>query len=244
MPRQSTCSCTLCELEPRMLGTLAIGEANGFAAFAASTPLRKYASAADLLGSLRSLSADSCSDQLLAECLKVHSLQPVFVGTLLTVAFLPMLHRTVRRVLLFQSALAEEDVSQEALRVFLQILQSNEIHVRRSHFAFAISRSVKRQLFAWAQRESMKDSRISGDSETSAIVDIENSFEPHAELHHFLDRCVRKGDLTDAELDLLIQYKLEANRLDDFEASNGQSSNALRQRLKRLIAKLRRVAQS
>ena len=51
-----------------------------------------------------------------------------------------------------------------------------------------------------------------------------------------------KGMLTDSELDLLIQFKLDGNTGEELAALNGSSSNAVRQRFKRLLAKLRRLA--
>lgn len=242
MPPRSTCRCTLCELEIRMLRNLAFTEKDIFSGPATPLPLRNYSSTADLLLPLRSSPANSTSDQLLGECLKIHAAQPVFIETLLILAFLPMLHRAVRRVLLFQPALAEEDVTQQALSSLLQFLQSDEMQTRRTHFAFAISRAVKRHLFAWAQREGMHEAPLKFAPDVLASLIIEDSFESYAQLRHFLDRCAVKGDLTSAELELLSQYKLEATHGEDFDNSNGHSSNALRQRLKRLLAKLRRLA--
>jgi len=54
---------------------------------------------------------------------------------------------------------------------------------------------------------------------------------------------VTKGLLADAELDLLIQFKLNGTSREEFADFNGTSSNAVRQKLKRLVAKLRRLAQ-
>jgi hypothetical protein len=157
--------------------------------------------------------------------------------------FVPMLHRTIRRVMRYQPALAEEDVTQQALSFLLQFLRSEEMQIRQTHFAFAISRAVKRQVFEWARREGMKDALL--DRRGGDIVlplALEESFERYAQLRHFLQRCVARGALTEAELDLLIRFKLEGTNGDDFDSPNGTASNALRQRLKRLLAKLRRLA--
>ena len=53
-------------------------------------------------------------------------------------------------------------------------------------------------------------------------------------LRHFLHRCEARGLLTGQDLELLVHFKLEAipNR-----------TNASRQRMKRLVGKLRRIAQ-
>jgi hypothetical protein len=40
----------------------------------------------------------------------------------------------------------------------------------------------------------------------------------------------------------IFEFKLEGSNGDDFDSSNGNASNALRQKLKRLLAKLRRLA--
>ncbi len=69
------------------------------------------------------------------------------------VAFVPVLHGTVRRIAKQQLRLTRADITQQALSVFLQVLRSDEMEKRQSHFAFAISRAVKRQLFEWAGRE-------------------------------------------------------------------------------------------
>ncbi len=116
------------------------------------------------------------------------------------------------------------------------------MQARQSHFAFAISRAVKRQVFEWARREQMKDLLLNHVSDIFDPVAVEEPFERHAQLRHFLHRCVTRGDLSDAELDLLIQFKLEGANGEDFESFNGNASNAVRQRLKRLLAKLRRLA--
>jgi len=80
------------------------------------------------------------------------------------------------------------------------------------------------------------------DAEASVFIELEDSFERYALLRHFLHRCLTKGVLADAELDLLIQFKLDGNSGEELAALNGSSSNAVRQRFKRLLAKLRRLA--
>jgi len=100
---------------------------------------------------------------------------------------------------------------------------------------------VKRQLFEWANRESHKSGLINNNGDVFAAAAVEESFERHALLRHFLNKCVANGSLTGAELNLLIQFKLEGG--NERELSNAYSSNAVRQRLKRLLKKLRRLAQ-
>ena len=142
-----------------------------------------------------------------------------------------------------QPGLSPEDMSQQALSFLLQYLRSQELQARQSHFAFAISRAVKRQLFEWASRENGKMRVMDHyDGEALTSLTFEEPFERYAFLRHFLHRCVTKGLLTDSELNLLIDLKLNGTNGEEFADFNGTSSNAVRQRLKRLLAKLRRLA--
>jgi DNA-directed RNA polymerase specialized sigma24 family protein len=180
---------------------------------------------------------------LLRELYASREINPAFIEGVLVLVFLPMLHGTIRRVGRQQPGLAQEDITQQTLSFLLQYLRSDELRSRQSHFAFAISRAVKRQVFEWANRERGKTGFVRYyDGETFAALAAEEPFGRYALLRHFLHRCVKKGLLADAELDLLIQFKLKGTNGEEFADFNGTSSNAVRQRLKRLLAKLRRLA--
>src|SRR5438445_5844277 len=241
MPRETTCACSVCEMELRLLASLAD---EAFLAFTESSQLQGHSSVADLVRLLRTAPAHSQSDGVLGELLKGRAARPSFIDSLLLLVFVPMLHRTVRRVVMWQPLLAEEDVVQHALGVLLEFLRSDDMRVRQSHFAFAISRAVKRQVFAWAAREGMKQALVNHAGDAFPPLVIEEPIERYAQLRHFLHRCAARGDLTYSEWDLLIQFKLEGlHNGEDLHASNGNSSsNAVRQKLKRLLAKLRRLA--
>ena len=176
-----------------------------------------------------------------AKFLIARPLEPTFIESVLILAFLPTLHGTVRRVGKQQAGLSQEDIIQQTLTFLLQYLRSEELHSRQSHFAFAISRAVKRKIFEWAHRES-RGNEIAppGTSVVDALTE-DDSFERHLLLRHFLNRCVAKRLITDSELNLLIDYKLDDGSLDS-KQSDGNSTNAIRQKLKRLLRKLRRIA--
>jgi len=244
MPAGVSCDCILCNIETQLLRDLSRGESDALGELSSkSGRLRAYPSVSSLLSHLKNSPADVRSDELLRELVAVRPSNPVFIESLLVLTFLPMLHGTVRRVFRQQPGLSSEDISQEALSFLLQFLRSEELQARGSHFAFAISRAVKRQVFEWASRESRKmavTNRYGGEALTSPS--FEEPFERYAFLRHFLHRCVTKGLLTDAELNLLIDLKLNGTNGEEFADFNGTSSNAVRQRLKRLLAKLRRLA--
>jgi DNA-directed RNA polymerase specialized sigma24 family protein len=244
MPAGGTCGCTLCKIELRLLRDLSHTDSRALSeVFSVSELLRTYPSVSSLLSDLKASPADARSDQLLHELFAIRASTPAITESLLILTFLPMLHGTVRRVFKQQPGLSLEDISQQVLSFLLQYLRSRELQARQSHFAFAISRAVKRQVFEWASRESGKMGVTDHyDGEARALLTFEESFERYAFLRHFLLRCVTKGLLTDSELNLLIDLKLNGTNGEEFADFNGTSSNAIRQRLKRLLAKLRRLA--
>jgi DNA-directed RNA polymerase specialized sigma24 family protein len=244
MPPGATCNCALCSIEERLLRDLTFSESTAFyELLSASNNLRQFPSVSALLLHLRTSPAAAKSDQLVRELFAARATNPVFVESLLVLVFLPMLHGTIRRVAKQQPALLAEDISQQALVVLLQFLRSHELRTRQSHFAFAISRTVKRQVFKWANREGGRNGTVNGTAELLAALTVDEPLERHALLRHFLYRCVTKGLITEPELNLLIEFKLEGTTGNELCESNGTSSNALRQRLKRLLGKLRRLAQ-
>src|ERR1700723_838812 len=246
MPPEVTCSCALCNIEVRLLSDLSYAEAGAIdKLFSTSQSLGQYSSASNLLSHLKTSPTDATSDELLRELFAIRTLKAESIESLLVLAFLPMVHGTVRRVARQQPGLSYEDITQQALSFLLQFLCSSELQKRQSHFAFAISRAVKRQLFEWASRESGKAGFENyDDGKTFAALAVDNSFERYAVLRHFLHRCVTKSLLTNSELNLLIDFKLYGTNGEEFADFNGTSSNAVRQRLKRLLAKLRRLAPS
>ncbi len=242
MPLEVPCRCALCDIEADLLSELALTDTVP-APFSAFPALLQHYSVLSLLSHLRTSPADAGSDDLFRELFALRETKPAFVESLLILVFLPMLHRTIRLVARQQGSLAEEDITQQVLSFLLQFLRSPELQIRQSHFAFAISRAVKRQIFEWANRESLKASVLDHPhSEASCFLTLEDPFERYTLLRHFLHRCMTKGLLTDSELNLLVQFKLDGNTGEEMAAFNRSSSNAVRQRFKRLLAKLRRLA--
>lgn len=245
MREGSCCRCPLCCIEMR-LTTQVVSATDDYKALlvSASSGLQAFASSTSLLSHLRTMQVDARSDELFRELLRTHPRNTQFVEALILLAFFPMLHGTVRRVAQRQPTLSYADVAQQALGLFLEFLRSEEFEKRQSHFAFTLSRAVKRQMFEWANREGGLVAAQSQDmAEALAALSVDEPMERHALLRHFLHRCVTRGLLTAAELGLLIQFKLDGNGAEEIGEANSISSNAVRQKMKRLLAKLRRLAQ-
>jgi uncharacterized protein with von Willebrand factor type A (vWA) domain len=149
-----------------------------------------------------------------------------------------MLHRISRQVLTRCPALSPDDVAQHVVTALLESLESQEFAIRDSHIAFALTRLLRRNVFVWAERESRRGLLSSKEGEAVEHSPHEDGAEPierAAFLRHFLDRCQKRGVLSDEDLELLLQFKLD-------EPPGKGYSNASRQRMKRLVGKLRRAA--
>jgi DNA-directed RNA polymerase specialized sigma24 family protein len=244
VPLQIPCHCTLCDIEAQMLSELTRLDSSLVNGLLSACPaLLQLSTINNLLSHLRTSPADAANDDLFREIFALRGTNPAFAESVLVLVFLPMLHRVVRLISRQQESLSEEDIAQQVLFFFLKFLAAPDMVTRRSHFAFAIAREVKRHIFEWAKRESTTAARLDhADAEASVFIELEDSFEQYAVLRHFLHRCLTKGMLADSELDLLIQFKLDGNTGEELAALNGSSSNAVRQRFKRLLAKLRRLA--
>jgi DNA-directed RNA polymerase specialized sigma24 family protein len=239
-----SCRCLLCRIEKQLAEELASSiTAYDAVRGSAANGLCAFASPFHLLSHLKATQAGPSSDDLFRELLEARSIEPRFVETLMIVAFIPVLHGTVRRIAKQQLRLTRADITQQALSVFLQVLRSEQIEKRQSHFAFAISRAVKRQLFEWAGCEGAVHGPGREEEQQAPLPFRDDDFmERHAVLRHFLHRCIAKGLLGTAELHLLIQIKLDGNTGEEIAQANSTTSNAVRQRMKRLLAKLRRLA--
>jgi hypothetical protein len=162
----------------------------------------------------------------------------------LLLAFIPALHSTARQISLRYPLLAADDTAQHLVATFLEVLGSTELLLRGSHLPFVISRMLKRNGFDWAEREARSPTNGAADEplpESAGTTGASRSFEQAVLLRHFLFRCQREGLLTGQDLELLLEIKLEGTA--GGEPGHSTYSNALRQRIKRLLRKLRRAAQ-
>ena len=160
---------------------------------------------------------------------------------ILLLAFIPVLHSTVRQLHRQYPLLSNEDTAQHLVVSLLEALDSPGLLARNSHLPFAISRMVKRRMFEWAERQNRTPGNSERDepmAEADVNSGIPESIEQAVLLRHFLCRCQREGLLTGSDLGVLVDIKLDGN----FGEQNGEYSNALRQKIKRLLHKLRKAA--
>jgi hypothetical protein len=241
-----SCRCLLCVMERHLTEQFAGREGqNTYRQFVAfSTVLSVFPAASDLISFLHTQQTERNGNQskngILAELLR-GATDNGRSGTsqeLLLWAFVPMLHRISRQVITRSPILRPDDVAQHIVTALLESFGSPEFAGRDSHLAFAIARQLRRNVFAWAQRESRSVMHGFGGAISVERVSHGDGLQPiesAAILRHFLDRCRQRGVLSVEDLELLVHFKLD-------ELPSAEYSNASRQRMKRLLAKLRRAA--
>ena len=72
---------------------------------------------------------------------------------MLLLILMPAVHRTSRQIAYGFPSLARDDVAQQLITSLLQILRSKSMLKQQSHFAFTITRLMRRHAFRWAIRE-------------------------------------------------------------------------------------------
>ena len=246
MNRESHCRCLLCGMERRLTEQFATDEGREtYRQFASFSPaLSPFPAAPELLSYLHTEHAVGTGtyskDGIFAELLRGtrRNDRASTPRELLLLAFVPMLHRLSRQVATRCPLLAPDDVAQHVVLALLESFDSSEFVGRESHVAFAVGRLLRRNVFAWAERESR--GRANGSDDAGAVervagCDGSQPIERAAVLRHFLDRCRQRGVLSAEDLELLVQFKLG-------ESFDADYSNASRQRMKRIVGKLRRAA--
>lgn len=248
----ANCHCLICELE------------NSVAAELQDDPMRqKYSAAAASSGALAGFpnafslieklhARDDRQDNLRTDPLlldllghyRLSSSEPVWQRLLLLV-FIPTIHRTASQISARFPSLARQDIAQNVLAIFLERLHSEELHRRRSHIAFAVARTLRRQAFRWAIHESRNRPLESEEAPAGAEgVASGGPFAAGILLHEFLDDCEKTGWLSPVERALLLQFKVEGISCAELARRNGHSAVAIRHRIQRLLERLRRIARN
>jgi len=255
MGKFSHCTCTICDVEECIGAELELQESHiryrQFSVY--NSLLARFPTALDLVAKFH-----TCRDARDGHCLSDRIFvallsSPVtpedwdYVERILMLLFTPTAHAVVRHVSCHYQSLAREDLSQLALTTLIQCLRSKSWQSQRSHFGYTLTRSLRRTLFQWARDEFQSTPQFAAQKlgqEFRVSQTAEESFERNAILRHFLNLCEAKAFLTPDEMNLLIDLKLEETVEAGISGPNGRTSNPFRQRVKRLMTKLRRVART
>jgi hypothetical protein len=249
----SNCGCGVCEIERSIVAELGFDDSKKrYGELAAGRLLLlAYPTPAELVAQLHACrnggDPDHISDRIFIELLNDHIFASHWelLERLLLLIFIPAVHATVRQVGNRYPFLPREDIAQHALTTLLHSLRSGDWRTRRSHFAFSMARKLRRSTFEWANREFRQTSQFAAQEIGGAFPfaqTAEEAFERNAILRNFLSLCQERAYLTPEELNLLIEFKPEAASGNGLTAPSRRRSNIFRQKLKRLMNKLRRLA--
>lgn len=253
MSERSACNCSICGVEQALIEELEEEKtAQQYHRLAReSSILSGFPTALALLRRLRDTTTDEnqgdSSDDILRELLRPgESRGQELRQRLVLLILMPAVHRTSRQIAYGFPSLARDDIGQQLLTSILEILQSKPLLKQQSHFAFTITRLMRRHSFRWAIREG----RLAPTQELAmpviadAVPEAGVGFETKVHLREFLRRCLYDGQLTETEHDLLMFFKIEGVSAEILAAREGLSEVAFRHRMQRVLDKLRRIAQS
>jgi DNA-directed RNA polymerase specialized sigma24 family protein len=255
MGNRSNCRCGICEIEKSIVAELGSADSKDwYGELVAERPLLlAYPAPSELVAQLHACrngrDPDQLSDRIFVELLndRVLGNHGELLEKLLLLIFIPAIHATVRQISSRYAFLPREDIGQHALTTLLQSLRSEAWRTRHSHFAFTMARRLKRSAFEWADREFRSTAQFAaqqiGDEFPSAQT-AEEAFERNAVLRNFLGLCQERSYLTPEDMNLLIEFKLEGTSEQGLAEPSDRTSNIFRQRLKRLMSKLRRLART
>jgi hypothetical protein len=241
MSARPCCGCPLCRIENEFLAEFLDNDrlASCRKILASAPELAAFSGLGPLLAHLRLCRDARSTDAILRALLQAKPISADgTVERIFLLAFLPHMHAAMRSVLRRYPQLSPEDASQSILQSLLHFLDSRQLQARRDFLGFAIARRVKRVGFEWAEHE-IRSLVFEPTTDRFDLNGFDDSFERLVLLRHFLDSAVRRGVLNTDELDLLIQFKLENGLNGDIPEIH---TNAHRQRLKRLVLKLRHLA--
>jgi len=210
------CDCHICEVERRIFDLLAESPGNiRFLKLAASSPvLAKFADVSELLAYLHSSRTGDyvCSDasQLLTALVDARTTvsDSEVIHSVLVLAFAPTIHRTYREVCTWFRELEPEDIGQQILAFFLELLVSPVAESLVSILPIAVSRSLRKTCFRWAVKEQRTLLKRQDETEGSERA-VDATFESVSVLKDFLDYCSRQGFLSRFERELLIKFKID-----------------------------------
>jgi DNA-directed RNA polymerase specialized sigma24 family protein len=251
MKAGSDCDCLICRLEQSLLDELnhekRMEEYQRWAA--SSEILAPFPTVRQLLAHLHRQGNDqnSSADEVIRELVRAGASRPSrsLWQSLLLLVFIPTIHRTTSQIRAAFPSLGREDTAQQLFATLLEFLDSPDLRSRRSHFAFAVARRMRRNAFRWAIRESRLDLPTDWNPTPAAPQESdETREESHAGvlLVKFLDDCQRRGWLSGEERQLLTEFKLEGLTAAELAGRSARSATAIHRRIQRLVDRLRRIA--
>jgi DNA-directed RNA polymerase specialized sigma24 family protein len=165
-------------------------------------------------------------------------------NSVLVLSFVPMIHRTYREVRAWFREIEAEDIAQQILTLFLELVDSATPITISNHLPIALTRTLRKNAFRWAEKEKrLTVQREIDKSQTSEEPGAIDTFETVAVLNDFLDHCHRIGILSVFERELLIKLKVEGFFAKEIiHTHTALSEKAVHWRVERILQRLHKAA--
>ena len=167
-------------------------------------------------------------------------------NSVLVLAFMPAIHRTYSEARAWFRELPTDDVSQQTLTSFLELAASAPVGLVDGQLSFLLARSLRRNVFRWAQKEMIilrEREKTLEELREASVPSFNESFETVSILNDFLDYAHHRGALTSFERDLLIKLRIEGFLAKEVAHTNTVlSPRAVQCRIERILDRLRNMA--
>ena len=246
------CKCHICKVEHHLFKSLAEPRASvQFSTLALNSPaLARFSNVSELLTDLHTRrngdSGASLAGELISALIYVGTAVPdvELIQSVLVLAFTPTIHRTHRELCAWFRELEPEDIAQQILMLFLELVTSASPTLMNSHLPIALTRTLRKNAFRWAEKEQrfaiQREAEKSGQTAEAFGYD---AFETVAVLNDFLDHCQRTGILSVFERDLLIRLKVDGFFAKEIiHTHTALSENAVHCRVLRILQRLQKAA--
>jgi len=248
MHSENNCKCVVCNVEAVLLGSFSTQTARThFKALARNYPaLSHFMLPTDLLAHLRdrreAVTHDSGNQILHSLIHAVSDKSFEELGQqLLLVAFTPAIHKIYREICQRFPMVYPDDVAQQTWVAFIETTKSPAIPRQNGQLPVALVMNCRKAMLRWAAREARRLSIVRHGFEQFSEPACEDKFEGVV----LLEDLLRQAQLSQAESQLLLKFKWEGMGAKALAQDDGYSTaNAMHSRLKRILKRLRRIAQA
>ena len=248
------CDCHICKVEDHLFDVLTEPPGNSrFLALAASSPvLAKFTNISELLAYLHSPRtgdydwSDAGLTLTALVAARATARDSELIHSVLVLAFAPTIHRTYTEVCAWFRELEPADIGQQILAFFLELVASAAAENLAGILPIAISRSLRKASFRWAEKE--QRALIKRQEEAHTDTDgskwaADPTFESVSVLNDFLDYCTRQGLLSQFERQILIKFKVDGLSGKDLQNRHAVlSESAVWTRIHRIMQRLQEAA--
>jgi len=246
------CNCHICKIERHLVISLSESHCSDeFLRLAqAAAPLATFSTARALVDHLHAhrdgeASVPSASE-VVGSLMQSSSIvsETELRNSVLVLSFVPMIHRTYREVRAWFREIEAEDIAQQILTLFLELVGSTAPITISNHLPIALTRTLRKNAFRWAEKE--KRLTIQREFDKSQMGDEPgaiDTFETASVLNDFLDYCHRIGILSVFERELLIRLKVEGFFAKEIiHTHTALSEKAVHWRVERILQRLQKAA--